>query len=123
MDKGRYQRLVGKLIYLSHTCPDIAYVVSVMSQFMHCPSEDHIDVVVRILHYLKSFAGKWLTFSKNDHLNVDGYTDADWARNISDRKSTSWYFTFVGANLVTWRSKKQKVFALSSAEAEFWGMA
>ena len=62
-------------------------------------------------------------FSKNNHLNVDGYTDTDWAGNISDRKSTSGYFTFVGSNLVTWRSKKQKVMALSSAEAEFHGMA
>ncbi|RVW60435.1 Retrovirus-related Pol polyprotein from transposon RE1 [Vitis vinifera] len=67
--------------------------------------------------------GKGLMFSKNDHLRVEGYTDADWAGNIMDRKSTSGYFTFVGGNLVTWRSKKQKVVALSSAEAEFRGMA
>jgi len=56
-------------------------------------------------------------------VHVDGYTDADWAGNVSDRKSTSGYFTFIGGNLVTWRSKKQKVVALSSAEAEFQGMA
>ncbi|KAL6311416.1 hypothetical protein AAG906_035499 [Vitis piasezkii] len=85
----RYQWLVGKLIYLSHTQPDIAYVVSVVSQFMHCPSEDHMDAVMRILRYLKSSPGKGLMFSKNGHLNVVGYTDADWAGNITDRKSTS----------------------------------
>lgn len=62
-------------------------------------------------------------FSKNDHLRVEGYTDADWAGSVSDRKSTSGYFTFVGGNLVTWRSKKQNVVALSSAEAEFRGIA
>ncbi|RVW35157.1 Retrovirus-related Pol polyprotein from transposon TNT 1-94 [Vitis vinifera] len=122
-DKGRYQRLVGKLIYLSHTRPDIAYAVSVVSQFMHCPSEDHMSAVMQILRYLKSFPGKGLMFSRNDHLRVEGYTDADWAGNIMDRKSTSGYFTFVGGNLVTWRSKKQKVVALFSAEAEFRGMA
>ncbi|RVW82645.1 Retrovirus-related Pol polyprotein from transposon RE1 [Vitis vinifera] len=122
-DKGRYQRLVGKLIYLSHTRPDIAYAVSVVSQFMHCPSENHMSAVMQILRYLKSSPGKGLRFSKNDHLRVEGYTDADWAGNIMDRKSTSGYFTFVGGNLVTWRSKKQKVVALSSAEAEFRGMA
>ena len=114
-DKGRYQRLVGKLIYLSHTRPNIAYAVSVVSQFMHCPSEEHMEAVIRILRYLKSSPGKGLMFSKNDHVRVDGYTDVDWAGNISDRKSTSGYFTFVGGNLVTWRSKKQKVVALSSA--------
>jgi hypothetical protein len=122
-NKERYQRLVGKLIYLSHTRPDISYAVSVVSQFMHCPSKDHMDAVVRILRYLKSAPGKGLMFSKNDHLDIEGYTDADWAGNLSDRKSTSGYFTFVGGNLVTWRSKKQKVVALSSAKAKFRGMA
>jgi hypothetical protein len=51
-----------------------------------------------------------------------GYTDADWVGSVTDRKSTSGYFTFVGGNLVTWRSKKQGVVALSSAEAELIGM-
>ena len=118
-DKQKYQWLVCKLIYLSHTRPDIAYTVSVVSQFMHRPSKDRMDAVMRILSYLKSSPRKGLMFSKNDHLNVDGYIDADWARNITDRKSTSSYFTFVGGNLVTWRSKKQKVVALFSAKAEF----
>ena len=76
-DKQRYQRLMGKLIYLSHTRPDIAYAVSVVSQFMHCLSEHHMDAVMRILHYLKSSPGKGLTLSKNGHLNVAGYTDVD----------------------------------------------
>ena len=58
-------------------------------------------------------------FTKNNHVQFEGYTDADWAGDITNRKSTSGYFTFVGGNLVTWKSKKQKVVALSSAEAEF----
>jgi Reverse transcriptase (RNA-dependent DNA polymerase) len=57
MNKERYQRLVGKLIYLSHTRPDIAYVVSVVSQFMHNPSEEHMDAVMRIVRYLKGTPG------------------------------------------------------------------
>ena len=77
INKERYQRLVGKLIYLSHTRPDIAYAVSLVSQFMHCSSEDHMSVVVRILWYLKSSPGRGLMFTKNQHLNIDGYTDAD----------------------------------------------
>ncbi|XP_068461687.1 uncharacterized mitochondrial protein AtMg00810-like [Phaseolus vulgaris] len=94
-DKGRYKKLVGKLIYLLCTRPDIAYVVSVVSQFIHNPSEEHMDVVKQILRYLKASPGKGLMFSKNNHLNVEGYTDADWAWNVLDRKSTSRYFTFV----------------------------
>jgi hypothetical protein len=76
-DKGKYQRLVGKLIYLSHTRPDIAYAVSVVSQFMHNPSEDRMDTVIRILRYLKASLRKGLMFSKNSHLKVNGYIDAD----------------------------------------------
>ncbi|BBG94842.1 HXXXD-type acyl-transferase family protein [Prunus dulcis] len=98
-NKEQYQRLVGRLIYLAHTRPDIAYAVNV------------------------SAPGKGLTFSKNRDLEVVGYTDADWAGSVTDRCSTSGYFTFVGGNLVTWRSKKQNVVSRSSAEAEYQGMA
>ena len=96
--------------------------MSVVSQFMHCPSEDHMNAVLRILKYLKLAPGNGLMFSKNDHLNISGYTDADWAGNITAIRSTSSYFTFVGGNLVTWRSKKHNVVASSNAEAEFRGM-
>ena len=61
-------------------------------------------------------------FSKNNHLKMEGYTNEDWVGNITYRKSTSRYFTFVGGNLITWRSKKQKVVALSSVRAKFKGM-
>ncbi|KAM1109444.1 hypothetical protein ACFX19_008957 [Malus domestica] len=89
----------------------------------HKEREAHMDVVTRILRYLKMAPGRGLVFSKNGHLNVKGYTNADWAGSIIDRRSTSGYFMFVGGNLVTWRSKKQKVVARSSAEAEFRGMS
>jgi Reverse transcriptase (RNA-dependent DNA polymerase) len=121
-NKERYQRLVGKLIYLSHTRPDIAYAVTLVSQFMHNPSEDHMNAVIRIIRYLKGSPGKGIQFRKNGRSDIMGYTDADWAGNIIDRKSTSGYFTFVGGNLVTWRSKKQESVALSSAEAELVAM-
>ncbi|CAL9016681.1 unnamed protein product, partial [Prunus brigantina] len=62
-NKEQYQRLVGRLIYLSHMRPDIAYAVSVVSQFMHSPSEVHRDAVNRILRYLKSTPGKGLMYS------------------------------------------------------------
>ncbi|KAL6141006.1 hypothetical protein ACLB2K_059298 [Fragaria x ananassa] len=61
-------------------------------------------------------------FSKHNHTKIAGYTDADWTSSIMDRRSTLSYFTFVGGNLVTWRSKKQKVVVRSSAEAEYRGM-
>lgn len=121
-DRERYQRLVGKLIYLSHTRPDIAYAVGVVSQFMHKPQSDHMEAALRIVRYLKGSPGKGILFQNHGHLEILGYTDADWAGNPVDRRSTSGYFTFVGGNLVTWKSKKQKVVSLSSAESEFRGI-
>ncbi|KAJ7967937.1 Retrovirus-related Pol polyprotein from transposon TNT 1-94 [Quillaja saponaria] len=123
VDRERYQRLVGKLLYLSHTRPDIAYAVSVVSQFMHDPHSAHLDAVHRILRYLKSVAGKGLLFEKHKSLKLEAYTDADWAGSLDDRRSTSGYCIFVGENLVSWRSKKQTVVARSSAEAEYRAMA
>ena len=123
MDKGRHQRLVGKLIYLSHTRPDIGFSVSVVSQFMNDPTKEHMEAVNRILRYLKMTPGKGLYFRKNTRKDIEVFIDADWDRSITDRRSTSGYCTYVWGNLVTWRSKKQPVVSRSSAEAEFRAMA
>ena len=90
---------------------------------MHAPRESHYGAVLRILRYLKSAPGNGLFFGIHNHLQVESYTDADWAGSITDRRSTSGYCTFVGGNLVTWRSKKQAVVSRSSAEAEFRAMS
>jgi len=122
--KHRQRELVGKLIYLSYTRLDITYAMNVVSQFMHDPRKLHMDAVERILRYLKSTPGKVILFSNHHgNLKIEGYTNADWAGSKDYRRFTSRYFTFVGGNLVTWRSKKQPVVARSNAEAEFRGMA
>ena len=102
VDKEMYQRLVGKLIYLSHTRPDIAYSVSVISQFMHDPIEVHLQAAYRVLHYLKANPGKGIMYKRNSELVLEAYTDADYVGSPVDRKSTSGYCTFLGGNLVTW---------------------
>ena len=117
VDKGRYQRLVGKFIYLSHTQPDITFVVSCVSQFMHSPSESHMKAICRILRYLKGTPGRGLLFKKSASQDIQLFTDADWASSPVDRRSISGYCTFLWGNLVTWRSKKQNVVSQSSAEA------
>jgi len=63
---------------------------------MHSPSKEHMKVVTRVLRYLKSSPGKGILFKKGENLKIEGYTDADWARSIEDRRSTSGYFTFMG---------------------------
>ncbi|XP_073049461.1 secreted RxLR effector protein 161-like [Primulina eburnea] len=119
VEKQRYQRLVGRLIYLSHTRPDIGFAVSYVSQFMHNPKQCHMDAVYRILRYLKKSPGKGILFQKHDDRNIVMFSDADWAGSRIDRRSTTGYCSFVWGNLVTWRSKKQPVVSRSSAEAEF----
>jgi hypothetical protein len=79
VDRGRYQRLVSRLIYLSHTRPDIGFAVSFVSQFMNNPTEDHMAAVNRILRYLKMTPGRGLLYKKCDNRNIEIYIDADWA--------------------------------------------
>ena len=118
----QFQRLVGKLIYLTVTRPDISFAVSQISQFMHSPRTTHLDAINRILRYLKGTPGKGIWMKRNNTHDICGYSDADWA-GAFDRKSTTGFCVFVGGNLVTWKSKKQNVVARSSAEAEYRAMA
>uniref|UniRef100_F6I6R9 Protein kinase domain-containing protein n=1 Tax=Vitis vinifera TaxID=29760 RepID=F6I6R9_VITVI len=82
-----------------------------------------MNVVYKILQYLKGTPRKGLHFGKHDQFKIEAFTDADWAGSIEDRRSTSGYCTFVFGNLITWRSKKQNVVARSSAEVKFRSIA
>nr|XP_017191703.2 uncharacterized protein LOC108174764 [Malus domestica] len=121
-DVTYYQRLVGKLINLTITRPEITYAVSLASQFMDSPTVDHLNIIMRILRYLKGSIGEGITMHNNQSTVISGYTYADWAGNAIDKKSTTGYCTFIGGNLVTWKSKKQQVIAHSSAKAEYRAM-
>ncbi|CAA7405799.1 unnamed protein product [Spirodela intermedia] len=90
---------------------------------MHQPKECHLHVAYRVLQYLKSTPGKGVLFKRSGKVEVEMFTDADYAGSTIDRRSTSSHLTFVGGNLVTWRSKKQNVVARSSAEAELRALA
>jgi len=101
-NKWRYQRLIGRLMYLALARPNLAYTLSIVSQFMHNPGEQHMNAIMRILRFLKAAPGKGILFTENaDYQSIDTYTNADWAGAIDDRRSTSGYITFVGGNLVT----------------------
>lgn len=80
VNKERYQRLVGQLIYLCHTRLEISYAVSVVSRYMHDPRSGHLDAVYRILRYLKRSPGKGLMFKSHGHLNVQGYCEKIYFR-------------------------------------------
>ncbi|KAJ0909110.1 putative RNA-directed DNA polymerase [Helianthus annuus] len=117
-----FQKLIGKLIYLSLTRPDISYTVQFLSQFMHKPTEVHLSLALRLLRYLKQSPGKGLSFKKGLNLDLLGYADADWAKCLSTRKSVTGYCVYLGDCLVSWKSKKQSTVSRSSAEAEYRAM-
>ena len=105
----RYRRLVGKLNYLIVTHPDIAHLVSVVSQYMSFPTIDHWTVVEHILCYLKGVPECGILYSNHEHNRFECFTDANWVRSKEDKMSTIGYCVFVGGNIVSWKSKKQSV--------------
>jgi len=94
-----------------------------VSQFLNSPCKDHWDAVVHIVKYIKNAPGKGLLCEDKGHARVVGYSDAENAGSLSDRRSTSSYCVFFGGNLISWKSQKQTVVARSSAEVEYRAMA
>uniref|UniRef100_A0A2N9GYZ6 Reverse transcriptase Ty1/copia-type domain-containing protein n=1 Tax=Fagus sylvatica TaxID=28930 RepID=A0A2N9GYZ6_FAGSY len=122
LDPTPYRSLVGALQYATFTRPDIAFAVNCVCQFMHQPSTIHFATAKRILHYLKGTLDKGILFQPGP-LALTAFTDADWARDASDRRSTSGVVIFLGNNPITWLSKKQHTVSRSSTEAEYRSLA
>ena len=93
-DATRFRQLVGALQYLTFTRPDICFAINRVCQFMHAPTESHWAAVKRILRYLRGTASHGLYITRSSSFALHGFTDADWAGSIDDRKSTSGYLFF-----------------------------
>nr|KYP42363.1 hypothetical protein KK1_036236 [Cajanus cajan] len=118
-----YRRLVGRLIYLTSTRPDIAFATQQLSQFMSNPTQAHLNAALRVLRYLKGCPGEGLFFHRNCNTQIRGFSDADWATCVNTRRSITGYCFFVGHSLVSWKAKKQNTVSRSPAEAEYRALA
>ncbi|XP_019168865.1 PREDICTED: uncharacterized protein LOC109164771 [Ipomoea nil] len=122
-DIGSYRRLIGRLLYLIATRPDIAYIVQQLSQFVDAPTEAHMSAAHRLLRYLKSAPGQGLHYPKNGNMQLTVFSDSDWATCAETRKSITGFCVFLGSALISWRSKKQATVSRSSSEAEYRALA
>ena len=119
VDATEYKRLVGSLLYLTATRPDIMYSVGMISRYMDQPTEMHLQSAKRILRYIRGTADLGISYKRGGEGSLIAFADSDYAGDVDDRRSTSGYVFMLGTGAVSWSSKKQPVVTLSSTEAEF----
>ncbi|KAK6130243.1 hypothetical protein DH2020_036053 [Rehmannia glutinosa] len=114
VDESKYRGMIGSLLYLTASRPDILHAVCLCARFQSNPKESHMSAVKRIFRYLKGTIQYGLFYPKNENFSLKGYSDSDYAGNIDDRKSTSGSCQFLSDCLVSWFSKKQNCVSLST---------
>lgn len=118
-----YRRLIGRLLYLTMTRPNLAFVVQQLSQFMSSPTNLHWKVAQRTLRYLRGTLNYSLQFPHKGDIKLEAFSNSDWGCCQDSRKSVSGYCIFLGSCLISWKTKKQSTIARSSAETEYRALA
>lgn len=119
VDATPYRKLVGSLQYLAFTRPDISFSINKLSHFMHAPLQTHWQALKRLLRYLKGTIHHGLVLNRNSSLTLSAFSDSDWGGVHSAGRSTTAYLLYLGTNIVSWRSTRQKIVSRSSTEAEY----
>jgi hypothetical protein len=118
-DEGLYRRIVGSLLYLTATRPDLMYAASLLSRFMTGPTKIHMGAAKRVLRYVQGTLSYGIEYVRDQSTTLIGFCDADWAGSEDDSRSTSGYAFSFGSGVFSWSSVKQNTVALSTAEAEY----
>ncbi|KAL0368159.1 UNVERIFIED_CONTAM: Retrovirus-related Pol polyprotein from transposon RE2 [Sesamum calycinum] len=121
-EPDKFRRLIGRLLYLGFTRPDLSFALQQLSQFLQHPTDQHWTAALHIVRYLRA-PDTGLFFPASNSLHLSAYTDADWGACVDSRRSVTGYFVFLGSSLISWKSKKQNSVSSSSAEAEYRAMA
>ena len=119
VDETYYKQLVGSLMYLTATRPDMMFVTCLISRYMAKPTELHLQIAKRALRYLRGTVNFGIQYKKGGSNELLAFTDSDYAGDMEDRKSTSGYVFVLSSGAVSWSSKKQPIVTLSTTEAEF----
>ncbi|KAK2452968.1 putative mitochondrial protein [Trifolium repens] len=120
-DASEYKQMMGCLMYLLASRPDLAFSVCLVARYMDRPTEIHVAAVKRIMRYLKGTLSYGMLYKADDNKNLCliGWSDSDYAGDLDDRKSTTGYLYMLGSGAISWSSKKQPIVTLSTTEAEF----
>jgi hypothetical protein len=119
IDATLYRQIIGSLMYLTNTRIDICFSVNTLSQFLVEPRHVHLVFEKHVMRYLKGTLDCGLSYDGDHDFTLSGYTDSDWARSVSNRKSTSGCCFSLGSTMISWQSRKQSNIVFSIVEAEY----
>jgi hypothetical protein len=119
IDAMLHRQIIGSLMYLTNTIPDIYFSMNTLSQFLVEPRHVHLVVAKHVMRYLKGTLDCGLSYDGHHDFTLSGYTDSDWVGSVSDRKSTSGCCFSLGSTMISWKSRKKSNIALSTAEEKY----